>query len=144
MDYSFVNNRLAVGGSIENRADVDTLAKQGITHIINCRRHDDSPLLQGEFNYLHNATSDDGRPKSVPWFQKSIEFALAGLSCPGTKLYVHCAAGVSRGPSTCYAILRALGMDSDSAEAAIRKVRPQIRLSYKEYADAAITQLGYK
>jgi hypothetical protein len=146
MDFNFVNNRVATGAAISSSTDVDVLVKAGVTHIIDCRAEfDDAGLLQGRnIGYLYNGVWDDGKPKPVDWFQKSINFALAALVQPHNKVYAHCAAGVNRGPSTCYSILRALGMNQADAEATIRKARPQVGLYYKKDADAAITQLGYE
>src|SRR5229473_7890815 len=47
---------------------------------------------------LWNAVDDDFQPKSPEVFRRGVEFALAVLDEPGTKLYVHCAAGVHRAP----------------------------------------------
>ncbi|MGH7174895.1 MAG: hypothetical protein ACREGR_00865, partial [Minisyncoccia bacterium] len=94
--------------------------------------------------YLWNPTADDGKPKTPDWFSRSLMLDLDALSRPKNKVYAHCAAGVNRGPSTAYAILRALGFTPGSAEAVIRTARPWVGLAYKRDADAAIKALLYE
>jgi protein-tyrosine phosphatase len=144
-DFSFVTRRLATGAAISGPDDVQALLAAGITHCIDCRgEFDDSSLLATSgMGYLWNGTADDGQPKPPAWFAASLAFALPALVIPRAKIYAHCAAGVNRGPSTAYAILRALGLDPAGAEAMIRAARPQVGLAYKNDADAAVTALGY-
>jgi protein-tyrosine phosphatase len=146
MDFNFVSTRVATGAAITDDKDVQALIKAGITHIIDCRAEfDDLSLLKGyNITYLYNGVHDDGRPKPVSWFQHSIEFALEALLHPSNKIYAHCAAGVNRGPSTAYAILRALGLNSSQAESFIKAGRPIALIGYMKDADAAITALKYE
>lgn len=130
-----------------NDSDVQALIKAGITHIIDCRAEfDDSPLLvkYPQIGYLWNGVSDDGQHKPVDWFAKSIDFGLKALTNAGAKLYCHCAAGVNRGPSTAYAVLRATGLNSIQAESMIKAGRPIALIIYMKDADAAITALKYE
>jgi protein-tyrosine phosphatase len=144
-DFSFVTERLATGAAITGPADVTALHAAGITHIIDCRAEfSDAPLLATSgMAYLWNGTEDDGQPKPPAWFAASLVFALPALATAGAKVYAHCAAGVNRGPSTAYAILRAFGLLPAAAEAMIRAARPQVGLAYKADADSAVTALGY-
>ena len=144
-DFNFVNGRVATGAAITIQADVDDLLASAVTHIIDCRAEfDDWQLLaQSGVSYLWNGTQDDGNPKPTEWFEKSISFALAALAHPKNKIYAHCAAGSNRGPSTAYAILRALGYPAGLAETQIRLARPQVGLRYKNDADSAVVLLGY-
>ncbi len=148
MDFDFVTRRLATGGGLTDPADVDALVKAGITHIIDCRDDfDDAALLIDRgLTYLRNGTADDGTPKPVEWFQRSIEFALTALGQPKHKVYAHCACGVNRGPSTAFAILRALGLPHEVAKSMIWAARPATiaGIRYRGDADKAITALGYE
>src|SRR5438132_13324940 len=126
-DYDFITLRLATGAAIVTDRDVEQLVQDRITHIIDCRSEvDDRSLIKGysqrkigktnprlktELQYLYNGVPDDNKPKPPEWFGKSIDFALEAFSHHGTRVYVHCAAGVNRGPSTAFAILLALGLD---------------------------------
>lgn len=147
MDYNFITSRVATGAALSSEQDVQTLIDAGITHVVDCRaEYDDASLFKAypQIMYLWNGVNDDGQPKPPSWFNKSIVFALNGLSLPKTRLYCHCAAGVNRGPSTAYVCLRAaIGLDPATTEAMIRKARPQVGLAYKKDADNAIQILGY-
>ena len=144
-DFSFVTGRLATGAAISSPDDVQALKSAGITHIIDCRAEfDDGQLLASSgLTYLWNGTDDDGQPKPPAWFAASLAFALPSLAQPHVKVYAHCAAGVNRGPSTAYAILRATGLAADTAAQIIRAARPQVGLRYAGDADTAVTALGY-
>jgi hypothetical protein len=146
VDYNFVTTRLATGGGIVTDLDVIRLVNDGVTHVIDCCiEFDDAGLLRTHpaLSYLWNGTADDGQPKSAEWFGKSIAFVLDALSHPKAKVYAHCAAGINRGPSTVYAVLRAFGLATTLAEALIRTARPQVGLRYKDDADKAVVTLGY-
>ncbi len=148
-DFTFITSRIATGAAISSADDVAQLVAAGVTHVIDCAAElmaTDGALLSAEpgFVYLPNGVLDDGQSKPPAWFGHSIEFALDALATPGHRVYSHCAAGVNRGPSTAYAILRSLGISAASAEAMIRAVRPQVGLAYKADADAAVTALGYE
>jgi protein-tyrosine phosphatase len=145
MDFNFVSTRVATGAALLTVDDAGVLEAAGITHVIDCRAEfDDAPyFIQQSMQYLWNGVDDDGQPKPGEWFAKSITFALPALALPGTKVYAHCAAGVNRGPSTAYAILRALGYSAVLAEAEIRTARPQVNIAYMRDADSAIAQMKW-
>jgi dual specificity phosphatase 3 len=144
-DVSWINGRLATGAALSGPADVDEIAAAGVTHVIDCRiEFDDTALLAGRCAVLWIGVPDDGQPKPVDWFAKGIAFALDALSHPHAKVYTHCAAGVNRGPSMTYAILRSLGWTAQFSEATIRAARPQVGLAYRADADRAIVALGFE
>ena len=148
MNYTFITARLATGSKINNIQDIQTLIKDGITHIIDCADdNDNAPLLINfpQITYLYNGTPDDGQPKSVLWFMKSLEFALPALVLPKNKILAHCDAGINRGPSTIYAVMRAQGYNSFLVDALIKAARPAtvFGLAYESDADNAIKILGY-
>lgn len=145
-DFSEITGRLLTGAAVNSSADVDALAAAGVTHVIDCRgEFDDAALLAAHPHmlYLWNGTADDGQPKSVDWFGKSLVFALPALAIPDTRIYAHCAAGVNRGPSMAYAIMRACGWDGLTALALIKAKRPVAQVRYSADADRAILSLGY-
>lgn len=150
-DFSAITSRLYTGAAINDDADVHELLTVGIDYIIDCRvEFDDKdellPYLQEHkprVHYLFNGTADDGSHKPPKWFADSIRFALNGLSHPRHKVYAHCAAGVNRGPSTAYAILRAIGFDPAASMTLVKTGRPQAQVAYAADADEAIKVLGY-
>lgn len=147
MDYNWINPRLATGAALNNgAADAQLLVAAGVTHIVDVTdAGDDTPYFAAlpGVHVLWNPTSDNGEHKPPEWFGTSLMFALPALGQPHAKVYAHCSGGVNRGPSTAYAILRALGFTPADAEATIRAARPQVGLAYKTDADAAMPILGY-
>jgi hypothetical protein len=143
-DFSFVGARLATGAAVTSADDVAALTAAGISHVIDCRAEfDDAPLLGPAFAYLWDGTADDGQAKPPEWFGRGLTFGLGALAQPRTRVLCHCAAGVNRGPSMAYCLLRSLGIDPAAAEQMIRLARPQVGLAYIRDADAAVTALGY-
>lgn len=146
MDFNFITSRLACGATIPDPMGTQTLVKAGVTHIINCQKeHDTAPFLVGHpLKYLRCPTADDGERKGDDWFGPGIKFALEALAVPHTKVYVHCMAGINRGPSMAYAIMRAQGFDARLARALIKDARPEVLLHYRHDADVVIKALGYE
>lgn len=145
--FNFVTERLAVGGRPQNAADIDKLIAAGITAIVSVTDEvSDAPLLVGKaVDYLFNPTPDDGESKPDSWFRATIEFCLPKLAMPAKKLFVHCSAGINRGPSAGYGVLRALGISHADALTMIHIARP-ITLAgcrYSGDADRAVQSLGY-
>lgn len=148
MDFNFVTARLATGAAIGSMMDVNALIAAGVGAIVDCRDDfDDGPLLAGNpgIAYLWNPTADDGQVKPTSWFGRSLDFALPLLSKPRVKILCHCAAGVNRGPSTLFAILRSLGLSHQQAHDLIVAARPICvhGICYADDADRAIVALGY-
>src|SRR5579872_1398096 len=115
-DCSQITERLYIGANISTPQDIVDIHALGITHVIDCNTDDERQLFAGTAGsyvsgiaLLSDPTEDDGAPKPASWFSPGIDFGVGALSHPGFKLLTHCAAGVNRGPSMGYAILRALG-----------------------------------
>lgn len=133
VDFDFVTDRIATGGGIWTAADVERLQKAGITHVI-CTASElawrSEDVVAPRIPVLVNGRVDDGMPKDPDWFRRSILFAIDALQDPSAKVYAHCWSGKNRGPSTAYAIMRAIGYPPEVAEELIRKARPEVRLRY--------------
>ncbi|MBI2820534.1 MAG: hypothetical protein HYX73_11190, partial [Acidobacteria bacterium] len=65
VDYQFVTERLAIGGSIGTGENMRELARAGITHVVNMQKEfDDSLLTDGSgIEILWNGCEDDFLPK---------------------------------------------------------------------------------
>ena len=128
-DYSFLTERLAVGGAIYTRENLEELKHAGFTHIINTQvEFDDRTLLvSGDHEpvVLDLGTDDDFQPKPAELFFRGVRFALEALERPEAKVLVHCASGIHRGPMVALALLRVLGYSRRDALALIRTWRPQ-------------------
>jgi protein-tyrosine phosphatase len=117
MDMSWVTDRIAVGGGIWNAVRMAEVAGAGITHVIDMQiEFDDTPLAEPHgIEVLWNPVDDDFLPKPPELFQKGVDFALRALEQDGSKLLIHCAAGVHRAPMMALAVLGALGWELDDA-----------------------------
>ena len=127
MDMTWVTGRIAVGGGIWNEENMAAVAQAGISHVIDMQiEFDDTPLAHPfGVEVLWNPIDDDFLPKPAEVFQRGVEFAIEALDQPGTKLYIHCAAGVHRAPMMTLALLCALGWKLNDAIRLIEMRRPQ-------------------
>ncbi len=131
MDITWITPRLALGGGIWTAENMTALARHGITHIIDMQiEFDDTQLASPHgIDVLWNPVDDDFQLKPADLFQRGVEFALAALDQPASRLFVHCAAGVHRAPMMTLAILRAQGHSlADAAELLIAR-RPVVDLA---------------
>lgn len=125
MDLTFITDRIAVGGGIWNQQNMMEVVRQGITHIINMQIEFDERALAAPYGVevCWIPTEDDFQPKPPQLFQRGVEFATAALKQPQARLYIHCAAGVHRGPTMTLAVLCATGWQMEEAQARILKMR---------------------
>jgi protein-tyrosine phosphatase len=141
MDMTWVTDRLAVGGGIWTAVNMAEVARAGVTHILDMQiEFDDTPLAEAYgILVLWNPIDDDFQPKSPDVFQRGIDFALEGLDEDGSKLFVHCAAGVHRAPMMTLAILCSLGWELEDALQLIQARRPVV-----DFADVYVNSVkGY-
>jgi protein-tyrosine phosphatase len=127
MDMTWITGRIAVGGGIWNAENMAAVARAGITHVIDMQiEFDDTPLAEPHaIDVLWNPIDDDFQPKPAEIFQRGVDFAIEALDQPGTKLYIHCAAGVHRAPMMALALLCALGWKLKDGLRLIETRRPQ-------------------
>ena len=126
IDLSWVTGRIAVGGGIWNADNMAAVARAGVTHVIDMQiEFDDTPLATPHgITVLWNPIDDDFQPKPAAVFQRGVEFAIAALDQPGTKLLIHCAAGVHRAPMMALALLGVLGWKVKDGIRLIESRRP--------------------
>lgn len=146
LDWNYITQRLATGARIATPADAAALAGGGITHVLNVCREPDAP---GPFEMLHLPLADDGQPKPPEWFLAGVRFALAALARPGPRIYVHCRAGIQRGPSMTYAILRVFGLPPKDAYDLLVRRRPGLtrhgtHIGYRADADRFVKAMGWE
>lgn len=129
-DFDFITERLAVGGGIWTRENLEAVKGAGITHIINTQiEFDDHSLLfsdDHEPTVLDLGTDDDLQSKPAALFFQAVRFALEALAEPHTKVLVHCASGIHRAPMVALAILRVLGYSRQHALFLLHTHRPQV------------------
>ena len=127
MDMTWITDRVALGGGIWNADNMAEVARHGITHIIDMQvEFDDTELAAPHgIQVLWNRTDDDFQPKPPELFQRGVDFALPALD-EGSKVYIHCAAGVHRAPMMALCLLRVLGYSLDDAISTIESRRPVV------------------
>jgi protein-tyrosine phosphatase len=128
MDMTWVTDRMALGGGIWNDENMAEIARAGITHIIDMQiEFDDTALAEKHgIEVLWNAVDDDFQPKPPEIFRLGVEFAQEALAQDGSKLYIHCAAGVHRAPMMTLAVMCAQGWDMHEAMRTLEKRRPVV------------------
>ncbi|MGD0570410.1 MAG: dual specificity protein phosphatase [Candidatus Sulfotelmatobacter sp.] len=126
MDITWVTERIAVGGGIWNADNMEAVSRAGITHIIDMQlEFDDTPLARPHgIAVCWNPVDDDFEPKPPEVFARGVEFGLAALEGDGTKLFVHCAAGVHRAPMMALALLGVMGWTVEDGMDLIESRRP--------------------
>lgn len=119
-------DRIAVGGGIWTPYNMSSVAREGITHIIDMQIEFDDRQLAAEhgIEVLWNPTDDDFEPKPAGLFQLGVAFAQTALKGANAKVFIHCAAGVHRAPMMALAVLGSMGWSLDDAMELIEARRP--------------------
>ncbi len=141
MDMTWVTGRIAVGGGIWVEENMAQVARAGVTHILDMQiEFDDTVLAEPHgIAVLWNPIDDDFQPKSPEVLRRGVDFALKALDEEGTKVFVHCAAGVHRAPMMTLAILCSLGWKLADAMQLIETRRPVV-----DFADVYVNSVkGY-
>jgi protein-tyrosine phosphatase len=138
MDITWITTRIAVGGGIWSPENMAELARMGVTHIIDMQiEFDDTPLADAYgIQVLWNATDDDFQSKPPELFERGVDFALEALEQNGSKLFVHCAAGVHRAPMMTLALLCSMGWELGTAIETIASRRPVV-----DFADVYVNSV---
>lgn len=98
-DCTFINSNVAVGGGIFVDSGMKELKRLGITHIIDCQAEwDDTPSAKKlGIEVLWVPAIDDY--STIPDFPRVAAFIEQTIEKnKDAKFFVHCAAGVHRGP----------------------------------------------
>jgi protein-tyrosine phosphatase len=140
MDMTWVTARIALGGGIWTAQKMAEVARAGVTHILDMQiEFDDTPLAEPHgISVLWNPTDDDFQSKPPEIFERGVGFALEALDETGSKLFVHCAAGVHRAPMMTLAILGSLGWDVEEAIGLIEVRRPVV-----DFADVYVKSVKH-
>jgi protein-tyrosine phosphatase len=138
IDITWITERVALGGGIWNPENMAELARMGITHIIDMQiEFDDTPLAEPHgIQVLWNATDDDFQPKPPELFERGVEFAMEALDQPGSKIFIHCAAGVHRAAMMTLGVLCSMGWELGTAMETISSRRPVV-----DFADVYVNSV---
>ena len=116
---------LYVGGQHQRRG-LKAMAARGITACVDLRReHGDAAHGVALERQLSLPTDDDHTP-TIAELQQAADFIGACLR-EGRGVYIHCANGVGRAPTTAAAYLVSTGLTPQQAWTTIRATRPFIR-----------------
>ena len=126
MKAFFINDRLAFGSAITSWEHVKNLRAQGITHVINLRRHRNE--FTKAFPSLWLAYGDDLKPRPGGFYRRALLFYRSAMRLPETKVFVMCHLGYQRSPSMAYFLLRAGGKSPQLALGQIKLARPSARV----------------
>jgi len=91
--FNFITDRIALGGQFETPDDMTMLKRAGITAVINCREVPDPPWVIKSFAVYAEpqpAQPDDGKPRTLGWFQSGIGVWLPLAMKLDERAYVHC------------------------------------------------------
>jgi protein-tyrosine phosphatase len=128
MDITWITDRIGLGGGIWNADNMAEVARAGITHVIDMQlEFDDTPLAAPHgIEVLWNPTDDDFQPKTPDIFERGVEFGLNALDEPGSRIFIHCAAGVHRAPMMTLALMCSIGWKVGDAMQMIEGRRPVV------------------
>jgi citrate synthase len=115
INITWLDDRIAVGGGIWHAENMKVVSRdEGITHIINMQiEFPDDTLLAKPYGIevCWIGVDDDFEEKEPEVFEEGVDFARKALKQDGTKLFIHCAAGVHRAPMMALAVLAVKGLE---------------------------------
>lgn len=118
MDLDYIlERRLAVGGGIWTLEGMGEVSRLGFTHLVDLQAEFDDTELASHFGIqvLWLPVEDDFAPKAPDLLERATRFAVSALRDPAAQVYVHCAAGIHRGPLAAAAVLCGLGSAPEEA-----------------------------
>lgn len=125
---TWIMDRIAVGGGIENAENMEEVARAGVTHIINMQiEFDDTELAKAYgIKVLSNGVYNDFELKPPELLRRGVDFGTSALRKPNTKLLIHCTLGMHRAPTMALALLCAMGWPLNVARQLIERCRPVV------------------
>ncbi|XP_043206824.1 dual specificity protein phosphatase 10-like [Amphibalanus amphitrite] len=113
-------------GNQQDAKDLDSLKNCGITRVLNVTAHVPGYHQQQGISYKTLPAADSGQQNISQYFDEAVEF----IDCArrlGTRVLVHCVAGVSRSPTIAIAyIMKCLPMSMVEAYQLVKARRPII------------------
>jgi protein-tyrosine phosphatase len=143
MDMTWITDRIAVGGGIWTAEHMAEVARSGVTHIVDMQIEFDDTALAAPLGIrvLWNPIDDDFQPKAPEVFARGVEFAREALDEDGSRLFIHCAAGIHRAPMMALAILCSTGWKMENALEVMENRRPVVDFA-PVYVDSVRRYLG--
>ncbi len=116
---------LYVGGQHKRRG-LTAMAARGITACVDLRREYGDVAHGVALERQLSLPTDDDRTPTIAELQQAADF-IRNCLAEGRGVYIHCANGVGRAPTTAAAYLISTGLSPQQAWDTIRAVRPFIR-----------------
>lgn len=139
--YSQVTDAIFVGPQYGKQGKRQ-LEQAGVQSSVNLRTEfDDAAHGLALAHYLHLPTVDE-TPPALEDLQTAAEFIQARVAA-GDKVYIHCAGGVGRAPTTAAAYFISQGMSVEAALQLIEQARPFIDLLPAQRAQLAVFAQRY-
>ncbi|GAQ85912.1 Putative dual specificity phosphatase [Klebsormidium nitens] len=127
-DFADLGGGLCLGG-YETAACPYLMQELGITHILRIMKSTRTrPTHFKSYSYMSLDIGDEEKEseKLGAAFGKAFAFISQGVAGNG-KVYVHCAAGISRSPCVCLAyLMKERGLSLEEARTLVKQVRPQV------------------
>ena len=115
--WSWITERLALGGRVPDRNAMRQLREAGITHILSVAPEADEHEMATEMGIQFRLTGclDDYEPKPAGLLSDAVDYVLAALKEPNAKVHIHCFSGARRSVMVMLAVLRSQGMPLEEA-----------------------------
>ncbi len=140
-------------GGLPRPDDLPRLAREGVTHVVNCRARQQNLISQdlwaersllGPERVAQAPMWDTGR-QQPPWkWAAAACFAADALAAdPAARVLIHCQQGRRRSAMVAYAVLRLRGRPSPEAARLILEYRPVARIipAYRASVEAWLNSL---
>lgn len=153
--YTWLGDERVAVGSLPTPATLPVLAREGVTHVVNCRAAAQTAFsrdlateraLFGADRVAHAPMWDSGRPQPPRnWAAAALMAARALDEDPYARVLIHCQRGRRRSVLVAYAVLRLRGHTPETAARTILSHRPEARLvpSYRRSVEEWLRATGH-
>lgn len=122
-----LNERILAGPQPRTVLDVHELTLRGVTHVLDLREPAEWPpgaalavqALEQRLVERMNVAMQDARPPAAEALGQAVAWLEAALAEPGTRVMVHCRAGIERTGTVLAAYLVQVGLSLDEALAVL-------------------------
>jgi len=113
-------------GNQHDAKDLERLKSRGITRVLNVTAHLPAYHQQAGVSYKALPAADNGQQNISQYFDEAVQF-IEDARRLGTRVLVHCVAGVSRSPTIAIAyVMKCLQMSMVEAYSLVKSRRPII------------------
>jgi protein-tyrosine phosphatase len=151
--YTWIGDERIAIGSLPTPSTLPVLAREGVTHVVNCRATAQTLFSQdlaaeralfGRERVAHAPMWDHGRDQPArKWSDAALMAARALQDDPHARVLIHCQRGRRRSVLVAYAVLRLRGHTAEGAARTILSHRREGRLvpAYRRSVEAWLARL---